>query len=174
MLSQIELLQVNRCVEQILHTPGNEMRAENVLEMAFVIDEGADGEYVVEVTGEIAGSLKKHSDTFRNVRCNLVRWGTDGDIMTEVMPLAFVQMGRAKARPSKGVPNLEELLGYLKLYHARAKCIILVTQGEYAVGHIGTCIEHMNPFLKRKLLVLKEHDLIMGSRFYMDLCSRME
>lgn len=173
MLSQIELLQVNQSVERILHAPGNEMRAGSVLEMAFVIDEASDLEYSKEIVMEIADSLKRHSETFRNVRCNIVRWGAEGDITTEVMPLTFVQMGKAFARPCQGTPGLEELLGYLKLYHARAKCIIVATQGGYDLGDVSACMEYLNPFLKRKLLLIEGHDLIMGSRLWMDLC-RME
>ena len=88
---------------------------------------------------------------FQNMRSNMVYWHTD-KITSKVTPMSFILMGRAfedVTQDSKNnimcsdmVDNLEsivdksqhfeDLCAYLKLYHARCRCILVLMNCTYA------------------------------------------
>lgn len=174
-MTQPQKMQLCNQTERILHLPGSAVRAGNPLEIAIVAELSSAQEYLSETAAELASALKKHSEVFRNVRCNVVYWGSGRELRTETMPLSFVQSGRSFSREeagdditgsggvtASGLPEMSELAAYLKLYHARSKCIYVISEGHYALGDREKFEESMNPFLKSKLLVLLPERLVGG------------
>ncbi len=167
-LSQIQQIQVNKQVDMILHAPGSQVLEKQQLEMAFVFDMSADKEYLKSTTTDIVTTLKRHDKIFQNVRCNVIRW--EEKLSTEVMPMSFIQMGKPFAEDKAGalvdkVALLEELCSYLKLFHARSKCIIVVTEGNYVTEDRKKLIDALNPFLKSKILFVTPDKMFMGREF---------
>lgn len=66
-------------------------------------------------------------------------------------------------------PRLEDLTGYLKLYHARSKCILVITEGNYEVSDRKSAREALNPFLKSRLVLITPQELQTGLKLFMDL-----
>ncbi len=171
-LTQIQKLHLNKQIDRILHTPGNQPAAKQQLEMAFVFDCSSDKEYVKSTAQEAVAALKAHDKIFQNVRSNVVFW-SGGKITTETMPMSFIQMG--KTFVDETVPGVDkiskfdELCAYLKLYHARSKCILLFTQGNYELGDRDKIKESLNPFLKQKLLIVTPEKMVTGTSVYMEL-----
>ena len=186
MLTDIQLMKVKNGVMRILHVPGNYNGG--ILEMAVVADYHMPKEELTETCKKIANGLKHQNETFRNVRLNLIKWVSNEQIVKEVSSLPNLQMGRAFEDYEKYLDNvdiangealedesvagremagnvaktLDELLRQLKLFYARSKVIILVTDGSYKVEDEEKVWEHLNPFLKRKLLVVQEGESIAG------------
>ena len=65
--------------------------------------------------------------------------------------------------------KLDELCAYLKLYHARSKCIILFTEGNYEHGDKEKLKQSLNPFLKHKLLIVTPDKMMTGTSVFMEL-----
>lgn len=66
-----------------------------------------------------------------------------------------------------GDKTFEELADYLKMYQARAKLIILLTDGTYHVNEEELLEQRMRPFLDKKLMqiVLRDGELDVRYRF---------
>lgn len=180
MLTDIELLQLKNAVNHILHVPGN--YTGGVLEMAVVADYNLQEDILRESCGRIADMLKKQDETFRNVRLNLIRWISDEQIEKEVIPMSFLLTGRAftggaaagtkvetadGGLPEKTVKTLDELFRQLKLFYARSKVILVLTDGSYRIADERMVKEYLQPFLARKLLLLQNGKLLFGSRLFM-------
>ena len=170
----------------ILQSPANQVR-DRKLEMAFVFDLGSDPSYLRETAAQVASALKQHDRIFQNVRCNAVYWAADG-LTTEVLPMSYVQLGRVcekvgnrTADGSENIcpedqvvevsrkPRLEDLTGYLKLYHARSKCILVISEGNYEVSDKKSAREALNPFLKSRLVMITPKELQTGLKLFMGL-----
>lgn len=171
-LTQIQKLQLNKQVDRILHAPGNQPAGRQQLEMAFVLDCSSDIEYIKSTTQDIVGALKAHDKIFQNVRSNVVYW-RENHISTETMPMSFIQMGKPFVDLEETVvdklPKFDDLCAYLKLYHARSKCIVLVTNGNYELGEKDKIKENLNPFLKQKLLLVTPDKMVTGTTVFMEL-----
>lgn len=171
-LTQIQKLSLNQQINHILHAPGNQPAGCQQLEMAFVLDCSADMEYIKMTVQDAIEALKSHNKIFQNVRSNVVYWNSPA-IKTETMPLSFIQLGKpfvewGNHTVDKSV-KLDELCAYLKLYHARSKCILLFTQGNYDLGEKEIVKQSLNPFLKQKLLLITPEKMITGMSVFMDL-----
>lgn len=124
--------------------------------MALVIDCGLPAEEAKEQVQGIVKALKSHSETFRNVRLNVIWWKSDREIATEVLPMAAMQLGT----PFDGYEQKQEdkcidkLLENLKLFQARSKLILLLCKGDFSVQDQEKCMESLKPFLGRKMLLL--------------------
>lgn len=155
-LGMIQLLKVKQGVERILNVPGNYRGG--ILEMAVVVDCSLEKECAAENVKAVLKALKSHSDTFRNVRLNVIWWKSDSEIETEVVPMTVMQMGT----PFDGYEqkterkHLDELLSYLKMFQARSKLILLLGGGDFEIRCEETCLESLKPFLGRKMLFLLE------------------
>ena len=171
-LTQIQKLQLNKQVDRILHAPGNQPTGNQQLEMAFVFDASIETESIKTTAQDTVAALKAHDKIFQNVRSNVVYWGVE-KICTEAMPMSFIQIGKPFVewgnRKVDKSPKLDELCAYLKLYHARSKCIILFTQADYELGDKKKVKESLNPFLKHKLLVVTPDKMITGTNIFMEL-----
>lgn len=169
----VQRLLLNKQVDKILNTPGN-FQGGN-LEMTMVFDYAIDKDQLKEETAQIIAVLKSHSPIFRNVRFNGVKWISDTEIISQVTPMPFVQMGKffeetdsfekAENRPK----NLEILLQKLKLFHARSKLIIILTKGDYEISDKEAAKTALNPFLKSKLLLIQSGTFKTGMQLFMDL-----
>lgn len=63
--------------------------------------------------------------------------------------------GEICASAEKQPKTLDELLRQLKLFYARSKLIIVLTDGSYRIEDEKKVWEHLNPFLRRKLLMVQ-------------------
>lgn len=160
-------------VERILHVPGG--YSGGILEMALVCDYSIPEEELKQITGEIVSTLKRHSEVFRNVRLNFIKWMDDEHIVKEVVPMAYVQMGTvfkedaARRLMATGPKSLEELTRQLKLFCARCKLIIVVTDGSYCVGNVKKAKEYFQPFLHRKMMLMQGEEIITGTQLMMKM-----
>lgn len=168
--TQVQKLQLNNQVDRILHTPGN-FRGGN-LEMTMVFDYDMDINQLKEEAALIIAALKAHSPVFQNVRFNGVKWKGDSSITNQVTPMTFVQMGKffEEETPDfqSDVKNLEILLDKLKLFHARSKLILILTQGQYQISDKEAAKRALTPFLKQKILFLEPDRIRTGMEV---LCS---
>lgn len=179
-LSQIEKLQLNKQVDRIFHAPGN-MIAGQQPEMAFVLDTTCDMEYVKSTLQDAVAALKAHDKMFQNVRSNVVYWqrsSQEKPLITETMPMSFLQIGKPfdihrdyweQESDVDNKPVFDDLCAYLKMFHARSKCILVFTQGEYQIQDKKKVQESLNPFLKMKLLVLEPQKMISGAMIHMEM-----
>lgn len=159
MLTDIQLMKIKNGVMRILHVPGNYNGG--ILEMAIVADYHMPYEELTETSRKIANGLKHQNETFRNVRLNLIKWVSDEQIIKELSSLPKLQMGSAYEDYAKTTEDktLDELLRQLKLFYARSKVIIVLTDGSYYIKDEKAVWEHLNPFLRRKLLIVQPADV---------------
>lgn len=179
-LTQIQQIQVNKHVDYILHTPGNQPLGksgkESQLEMAFVLDCSSNIQYVKETLMDVVSSLKRHDQLFQNVRSNVVYWHSpmeERELETQVMPMSFIQIGKAFEQEAyffvENHTVFDNLCAYLKVFHARSKCIIVISDGNYKIIDQKKTFESLNPFLKSKLLVITPEKMISGSVINMEM-----
>lgn len=151
-LSPVFLMQFKNTVERILHVPGNYKGG--ILEMAVVLDHNVPRETVQELVPQLFRSLKMHSEVFRNVRLNMVQWESDEKIVNQVTPMSMA--GLASYYENYGCrkerKDLIKLVQNLKLFQARAKLIILVTDGANEEGSSENLKAALQPFLDKKLM----------------------
>ena len=98
--------------------------------------------------------------------------------------MSFIQMGKAfedieekKEKTENNSSFFEDLCGYLKLYHARCRCILLFLDCTYEtfeeqsfrIYDVEKMKESLNPFLKYRLLVVTKDRMIAGSELFMKL-----
>lgn len=169
-ISNLKALQISKMADHILHVPGN-YRGGN-LEMTIVIASRLHVISLQENIKTVVDALKRSSETFRNVRLNLVRPKQEGGFESEVVPLIFLQTGQAfEARDRYGesmpIAPLSEICAYLKLFHARSKLIFVFADAEYDPGDSAILKEALNPFLKQKLLVIAGEEPVTGTKLFM-------
>ena len=151
-LSPVFLMKFKNTVERILHVPGNYNGG--ILEMAVVLDYNVDKEIVRELVPQLFRSLKMHSEVFRNVRLNIVSWKTDEQIINQVTPMSVAGLSTYydAYECQKCTKDVEKLVQYLKLFQARAKLLILITDGANEEGSKESLKAAMQPFLDKKLM----------------------
>lgn len=197
-LTQLQKLELNKRVDKILHAPANAPAGGQQLEIAFVADLSGDAEDVNNSIRDAVTALKSHDKIFQNVRSNMVYW-SNKKITTKVTPMSFIQMGKAfdneeaeiiingKSVYSENVDNkainadnslkIELLCEYLKLYHARCRCILVFTDKPCEVfekqvfytADIEKAIQNLNPFLKYRFLVITKDKMLSGNELLMKL-----
>ncbi len=153
-LGTIQLFKMKQSVERILNVPGNYKGG--ILEMALIIDCNLSKEDAKANVQAVIRALKSHSETFRNVRLNVIWWKLDEEIVTEVIPLPIVLMGTVFDNYEKmaAQKRIDRLLANLKLFQARSKLILLLGKGDFSVESEEACMESLRPFLGRKMLLL--------------------
>lgn len=180
-LTQFQKLELNKRTDKILHAPANAPAGTQQLEIAFVADIKGDTEYIHSSIKDAVAALKSHDKIFQNVRSNMVYWGSR--IVTKVTPMSFIQMGKAFEDIEEhigtgnegGLQNFETLCGYLKLYHARCRCIFVFVDCDYAelekqrfrAEDFKLAIENLNPFLKYRILIITRNKMVAGSELLM-------
>lgn len=151
-LSPVFLMKFKNTVERILHVRGNYNGG--ILEMAVVLDHNVNREMVQDLVPQLFRSLKMHSEVFRNVRLNIVNWESDDVIVNQVSPMSMAGLSSYYedyvCRPER--KDFMKLVQYLKVFQARAKLIILLTDGENEQGSPESLKTAMQPFLDKKLM----------------------
>lgn len=168
-MNVVAKMNLNNAVERVLHVPGN--YTGGILEMTFVVDCYLAPEYVKEMAADIAGTLRAHSEVFRNVRLNLLYFKSDEEVENRVVPISFLQMskcfeGYVRREEEK---SLESLAGKLKLFHARSKLILVLAGEDLKIRDKEALQRNMQPFLGKKSLFLKnngEMKWIRGAELY--------
>lgn len=161
-------------VERVLHVKGN--YTGGILEMTLVVDCGLPQSYVKEMAGEIAATLRSHSEVFRNVRLNLLFWLSDEEMINRVIPISFLQTSGCFSEycTKPGEKRLEALAAKLKLFHARSKLILVLTSRQIYVEDERMLSESMKPFLEKKSLFLQKDDPKGEWRRGIDFFGRLE
>ena len=193
-LTQLQKLELNKRVDKILNAPVNVTIKGQQPEMAFVLDLSSDMEYISDTLKDSAATLKAHDKIFQNIRSNIVYWGA-GRTETKVTPMSFIQIGKAtenleeekdeqpmslnedgkmqNALKAQSHSNgFDDLCAYLKLYHARCRCLLLFTDkpDKLIEGSVrDKAIESLNPFLKHRLLIITPEKMITGVEILMKL-----
>lgn len=166
MFTNVQLLQIKNNVMRVLHVPGNYRGG--ILEMAVVADYHVPCEELKGECAQLAAALKRTDEVFRNVRLNLVKWVSDGHILKEISMLPAMQLGRGfedyDEWESDEEKSLDELLRQLKLFYARAKIIIVITDGSYKVEDEKKVQEYLHPFLRRKLIFLNHGNITVPGK----------
>ena len=150
-LSPVFLMQFKNSIERILHVKGNYNGG--VLEMAVVIDENLEREQLQEILPQLLRTLKLHSEVFRNVRLNVVYWKSSEEISGKAVPMAMAGMPSYYVDYERHTAEKDffQLVQYLKLFQARSKIVILLTDGSYE-GSIEEAKSAMQPFLDKKMM----------------------
>ena len=73
--------------------------------------------------------------------------------------------------------HFEDLCAYLKLYHARCRCILVLMNCTYAnleaqkfgIADREAAKQQLNPFLKYRLLIITKDKMMTGSELMMQL-----
>lgn len=179
-LTQIQKLQLNKQVDRIFHAPGNLVAGQQP-EMAFVIDTTCELDDIKGTLQDAVAALKSHDKMFQNVRSNVVYWQDESQekpLTTETMPMSFLQIGKPFEmhkeywEENKNVdkkPIFDDLCAYLKMYHARSKCILVFTKGDYEIRDKKKVQESLNPFLKSKLLLIESDKMVTGTMIHMEM-----
>lgn len=156
-LSPVFLKQFKNTADRILHVPGNFTGP--VLEMAVVIDKSLMKEQLQAYLPVLLKTLKMHSEVFKNVRLNLVRWYADDRIETEILPMSKVMIDKfyEDYESQAQTKTLEGLADYLKMYQARSKLIILLTDGSFQMADGKLLAQALQPFLSKKLMQVVIH-----------------
>ena len=151
-LSPVFLMQLKNTVERILHVPGN--YTGGILEMAVVLDHNVSREDIKELVPQVFRSLKMHSEIFRNVRLNMVQWEDDDVITNQVTPMSMAGLSSyyEDYESQNRRKDFLKLVQYLKLFQARSKLIILVTDAANEEGTPESLKAAMQPFLDKKLM----------------------
>lgn len=182
-LTQLQRLELNKRVDKIFHAPSNAAVRGHQPEIAFVAALSGDMDMIQASIKDAVASLKAHDKMFQNMRSNMVYWGTD-QICSEVTPMSFILMGKAfdginyEQDTDEKVDKFlkfEELCGYLKLYHARCRCILVFADCSYEelkarkfyVSDVEMAKQHLNPFLKYRLLIVAKDKMLTGSELMM-------
>lgn len=189
-LTQFQKLELNKRVDKIFHAPSNAPAKGHQSEIAFVTDMSGDIDAVHSSVRDAVASLKAHDKMFQNMRSNMIYW-SDGQITSKVTPMSFILMGRSLdsalasddeivGNPDENVdksPNFENLCAYLKLYHARCRCILVFVDCSYEelearyfyITNAEMAKQQLNPFLKYRLLIITKDKMLTGSELMMRL-----
>ena len=147
-------------VEMILHSPCN--IPNKMFEMTVVLDRNLEKETATEIVPHLLKVLKRHSEVFANVRLNMVKWEADDKIENQIIPMAMAMISSHYEDYVQNVTtkSYQSLMQNLKLFHARSKLIIVVTDEKYETGDEAELKKLMQPFLYRKVINVVVSDTI--------------
>ncbi len=154
-LSPVFLKQFCNVADRILHVPGN-YTGDKILEMTVVVDTALDRDTIENLLPQLLRRLKMHDKVYQNVRLNVAYWNSDGSLTNRVCPMmqAMLSSFYEDYRPQSGIKSFEALIEALRLFHARSKQIILLTDGGYQVEDMEQLRQKMQPFLEKKLMAV--------------------
>lgn len=186
-LTQLQRLELNKRVDKIFHAPSNVPAGGHQPEIAFVTQMSGDRNEIYSSVKDAVASLKAHDKMFQNMRSNMVYWGSS-KISSKVTPMSFILMGKAFEEEDQDSDivdstvaivdksqSFEDLCAYLKLYHARCRCILIFMDCTYVqfesqnfyIADREAAMAHLNPFLKYRLLVITRDKMVTGSELMM-------
>lgn len=152
-LPVVTLMKLKNTVERILHVRGNYQGG--ILEMSVIVDNNLSKEVVETVLPKLLHALKLQGEIFRNVRFNYGIWQEDEVIKNQVCPMmAAISAGFYEEYQQKErAKHLGALVKYLKLFHARSKLILVLTDERCQIEE--NVKSEMRPFLDKKLMLIK-------------------
>lgn len=153
-LSILTLKKFKDIAERILHVPGNYRGG--VLEMAVVVDTGISRKTLAFILPQLLKALKQQGNVFMNVRFNYVKWLAEG-AKNQVCPmmLPMTESFYEDYESDSEEKDITELIDYLKVFQARAKLIILLTNQDTDKWKKEDIRQRMQPFLDKKMMVVK-------------------
>lgn len=167
-MTPLQRIQLKNTVEKVLHAPCN--ASKDNLEWAFVFDYNVSKEQISSTSREIVTILKQHSPIFQNARLNVVDWKSDQKIEHKIAAMPLIQMGTLfkEYQTIQKEKRIEELMVQLKLYQARSKLIILLTDKTYLLQDIEKWNQSVNPFLCRRIILVSDNEckLLNDSSFF--------
>ena len=91
-------------------------------------------------------------------------------LTNEIIPMSFLQMGtyfyswtdKELEWKEGNKVSLEELLHYLKKFHARSKIIFIFNKNSVSIYDKVEVKDALSPFLGQKLFVIEQNDLMTG------------
>ena len=139
-------------VEMILHSPCN--IPSKMFEMTVVLDRNLSKDMAETIVPHLLKVLKRHSEVFANVRLNMVKWEEDDKIVNQIIPMSMAMISSCYKDYEQVVCEKQYplLMENLKLFHARSKLILVVTDGTFKIGDQEELKKVMQPFLYRKVL----------------------
>ncbi|MBO5303655.1 MAG: hypothetical protein J6A92_06350 [Lachnospiraceae bacterium] len=163
-LSILTIKKFKDTIERILHVPGNYRGG--ILEMAVVADSRLQVEEIQNILPQLLKALKQKGQIFQNVRFNYIFWKNQS-IETTVCPMmqAMLESFYQPYEKEADEKDFDRLTDHLKLFQARAKIVLVLTNGK-PVWQEEEQLKHMQPFLDKKLLVMqiKENAVTMYYR----------
>ena len=147
-------------VEMILHSPCN--IPSKMFEMTVVLDRNLSKDMAETIVPHLLKVLKRHSEVFANVRLNMVKWEEDDKIINQIISMSMAMLSSCYKDYEQRVcvKYYPILMENLKLFHARSKLIIVVTDGNYEIGDEAALKKRMLPFLCRKVMNVVVTDTI--------------
>lgn len=188
-LTQFQKMELNKRVDKIFHAPANAAVRGHEPEIAFVANLSGDLDFIHSSIKDAASSLKKHDKMFQNMRSNVVYWKRNA-ICSNVIPMSFILMGKAFSDSGSledivdenvdNTADLDDLCAYLKLYHARCRCILLfmdcscedLERRGFDITDREKVIQSLNPFLKYRLLIVTRDKLVTGTELMIKVVNR--
>ncbi len=156
-MTAVQKLQFKNAVEKVLHAPCNAIV--DKLEWAFVFDFNLSKEEISNMSKEIVSTLKQYNPIFQNARLNVVEWISDNKIEHKIVSMPLIQIGSyfKEYRTHPKEKRIEELAVQLKLFQARSKLIIVLTDEKYLLEDTDKWKQHMNPFLFKRMLLVHDN-----------------
>lgn len=165
-LSMIAMKKFKDTAERILHVPGNYRGG--ILEMAVVVDTCMQKETLQWILPQLLRGLKQQGQIFRNVRFNYLLWNgfeNGFKIETKICPMMqamqesfyekYEQEKPHEKFQEKSHKDMHNLIQHLKLFQARAKLIILLTDSTFTFWQSEELKKQMQPFLDKKLMLVQ-------------------
>lgn len=154
MITEIQLMKCNQMAEQILHTPGNFRK--DILEMTIVLDNHMDAKTCESILIPILRFFKQHNEVFRTVRLNVTAWREDNLFTNEIIPMSVLLWGHYFETYlwAEQIKSIDSLISYLRMFHARSKLILLLTDNSFTVECNDKIQEELKPFLGKKLMII--------------------
>lgn len=184
-MTPVEKLRFKNAALLVLHAPGGPLCAQNgnalrgnadmpghpggkkPLEMTLVFDSVLTEGEARAAGADIISALKGADEIFRNVRCNVVWWRSDDEIIHEVAAAPMIQMGRCFDgwKERQGEKRVELLFADLKKFEARSRLLVVAAGQGYVTGDQELQRAALNPFLYRRLLFLEKDGIKEGRSF---------
>lgn len=197
-MTPVEKLQFKNAALRVLHAPGGPLSSKGSrpvprqladaadsskagmpktsLEMTLIFDCALPEEIVRAAGADIISALKSADEIFRNVRCNIVWWKSDGKIIHEVTAAPMIQMGRCFQgwEPIAETKHPENLIADLKKFQARSRLLIVVAGDQIKIEDGKLLHDSLNPFLYHRLIWKKESGLMTGRELLQKAKEAME
>lgn len=124
--------------------------------MTVIVDTCLRRELAAGILPQLLLALKKNGNVFRNVRFNYMLWEPSG-VKNRVCPmmLPMTESFYDDYASCDGDKDFGALADDLKLFHARSKLLILLTDREIPAWKDVENRRRMQPFLDKKLMIVQ-------------------
>ena len=149
-ISPILRMQIVNNTEMVLHAACNSHK--KFTEMTVVFDYSNEKEVQKEIVNGLIYVLKNHSNQYKNIRCNVIRWISNDCIASEVIPLSLLQTGKPLEEYVQSVQKKDValLIQKIKMFQARSSIVWIVTDAGLMLQNQELYLQSIQPFLKNK------------------------